>query len=55
MRFTNKLERKQSDQRHNMLWVGMYVKSSKQPEVTSKSKCKANPRDEQLLNKEEWK
>ena len=53
MRFTNKLERKQSDQRHNMLWVGMYVKSSKKLEVASKPRT--NPRDERVLNKEEWK
>jgi len=53
MRFTNKLERKQNDQRHNMLWVGMYVKKS---EPQRKVAPKPEPaRDERLLNKEEWK
>ena len=53
MRFTNKLERKQSDQRHNMLWVGMYVKGAGN---SRKPAPKPEPaRDERLLNKEEWK
>jgi hypothetical protein len=54
MRYTNKLERKQSDQRHNMLWVGMYVNGGQQQRKPT-PKPKNPARDERLLNKEEWK
>ena len=56
MRFTNKLERHQSDQRHKMLWVGLITQPAAKPMKPIDRKPKQpSVRDEQRLMKEEWK
>lgn len=53
MKFTNKLERHQNDQRHNILWVGMITKPTTKP--AERKPKQLSTRDEQRLLKGDWK